>query len=123
MSPRLERRITAYRMNGGMRAPLPPLYRRFAAPFRRHHLFLTPTTPHGAPPADTTVHHTRAMTAGATPSPNTLPSNLNGLPAASLPLRPDHGGLPVGLQVVGPKFAERAAWKPRWKFGRWWVRA
>jgi aspartyl-tRNA(Asn)/glutamyl-tRNA(Gln) amidotransferase subunit A len=83
------------------------LYRQFAKMFRRYDLLLTPTTPHAAPPADT-VYHTQGYDRWRDAIPYTLPFNLTGLPAASLPcgLTPD--GLPVGLQVVGPKFAERA---------------
>ncbi len=83
------------------------LYRRFAALFRRHDLLLTPATPHGAPPADT-VYHTQGYDRRRDVIPYTLPFNLIGLPAASLPCGLTAEGLPVGLQVVGPKFAERA---------------
>ena len=36
----------------------------------------------------------------------TLPASLAGLPGVSLPCGFDAGGLPVGLQLVGPAFAE-----------------
>jgi aspartyl-tRNA(Asn)/glutamyl-tRNA(Gln) amidotransferase subunit A len=83
------------------------LYRRFAELFRRHDLLLTPTTPHAAPPADT-VYHTQGYDRWRDAIPYTLPFNLTGLPAVSLPCGLTAEGLPVGLQVVGPKFAERA---------------
>ncbi|MBW3592158.1 MAG: hypothetical protein KY396_00505, partial [Actinobacteria bacterium] len=46
-----------------------------------------------------------------------LPVNLAGLPAASVPCGFDDGGLPIGLQIVGPRFADdvvlsaAAAWE------------
>ncbi len=35
-----------------------------------------------------------------------LPANLAGLPAASVPIGPGRDGLPVGLQVMGPRWAD-----------------
>ncbi len=83
------------------------LHGQLAKLFRRHHLLLTPTTPHPAPPADT-VYHTQGYDRWRDAIPYTLPFNLTGQPAASLPCGLTADGLPVGLQVVGPKFAERA---------------
>ncbi|QHE97528.1 amidase [Pseudomonas cannabina pv. alisalensis] len=39
-------------------------------------------------------------------TPFTYPFNLSGNPAASLPCGRSSGGLPIGLQVVGPRFAD-----------------
>ena len=39
-------------------------------------------------------------------TPFTYPMNMTGHPAASLPAGRDSGGLPVGLQVVGPRHAD-----------------
>ena len=36
----------------------------------------------------------------------TLPASLAGLPGLSLPAGFGHGGLPVGLQLIGNYFAE-----------------
>ena len=83
------------------------LYQRFAALFRTYDLLLTPTTPHAAPPADI-VYHTQGYDRWRDAIPYTLPFNLTGLPAATLPCGLADDGMPVGLQVVGPKFAERA---------------
>ncbi len=83
------------------------LYQRFAALFRDYDLLLTPTTPHAAPPADI-VYHTQGYDRWRDAIPYTLPFNLTGLPAATLPCGLTDDGLPAGLQVVGPKFAERA---------------
>ena len=50
----------------------------------------------------------RAMTVGCDGVPHTLPFNLTGHPAATVPCGLTEDGLPVGLQVVGPKYSERA---------------
>ena len=36
----------------------------------------------------------------------TVPANLAGLPAVSIPCGRDHTGLPIGMQLTGPKFSE-----------------
>jgi aspartyl-tRNA(Asn)/glutamyl-tRNA(Gln) amidotransferase subunit A len=36
----------------------------------------------------------------------TIPVNMAGLPAISLPCGFDQGGLPIGLQVIAPAFRE-----------------
>ncbi len=41
----------------------------------------------------------------------TLPINLTGLPAISIPCGFSSGGLPVGLQIIGPAFGERAVFR------------
>ncbi len=38
--------------------------------------------------------------------PFTFPFNVTGHPAASVPAGRDSGGMPVGLQIVGPRFAD-----------------
>ncbi len=35
-----------------------------------------------------------------------LPANLAGLPAVTLPIGPGRDGLPVGLQLVGPRWSD-----------------
>jgi len=37
---------------------------------------------------------------------NTYPLNVTGHPALSLPIGRGEGGLPIGLQLIGPYFAE-----------------
>ena len=75
--------------------------------FRRFDLLLTPTLPISAfelsrqrPPAreDTLFGWT----------PFTYPYNLTGLPALTVPMGRDEAGLPLGLQVVGPRGADIA---------------
>ncbi len=68
-------------------------------------LLLTPTTPTPAPPADT-VYHSQSYDRWRHAVPYTLPFNLTGQPAASIPCGVTQAGLPVGLQIVGPRFAE-----------------
>jgi aspartyl-tRNA(Asn)/glutamyl-tRNA(Gln) amidotransferase subunit A len=36
----------------------------------------------------------------------TNPANLAGIPALSLPWGADDAGLPIGMQLLGPRFAE-----------------
>lgn len=36
----------------------------------------------------------------------TVPVNIAGLPALSLPCGKDHGGLPIGMQLIGKPFSE-----------------
>ena len=37
----------------------------------------------------------------------TVPANIAGLPAVSLPCGFDGNGLPIGLQLMGPAFSEQ----------------
>ena len=74
-----------------------------------HTLLLTPTVaapPFAAEGPPPTVIDGREV-GGAGFIPFTYPFNLTGHPAASLPAGCDASGMPVGLQVVAPRFAER----------------
>ena len=82
------------------------LARRFAELHRRFDILLTPTMPHPAPTADT-VYHTPGYDRWDDGVPYTLPFNLTGQPAASIPCGVTADGLPVALQVVGARWAER----------------
>ncbi|MFN0096874.1 MAG: amidase [Dehalococcoidia bacterium] len=76
--------------------------------FEEYDLLLTPTVAakpfvaEGPPP---TVIGGREAGAGGF-IPFTFPFNVTGHPGASLPAGFDSGGMPVGLQVVGPRFAD-----------------
>jgi aspartyl-tRNA(Asn)/glutamyl-tRNA(Gln) amidotransferase subunit A len=72
-------------------------------------VLLTPTTPIRATPigADTVPGNQPASVRAALLS-LTLPFNLIGWPAVSVPVRPRDGGLPAGVQLVGIRFEERA---------------
>ena len=83
------------------------LHRELAVAFREYDLLVTPTTPHAAPSADA-EYNAQGYDRWHDGVPYTLPFNLTGHPAASIPCGLTAGGLPVGLQVVGPKYAERA---------------
>ncbi|PWC26561.1 amidase [Teichococcus aestuarii] len=82
------------------------LHRCFAALHENHDLLLTPTAPHVAPPVET-VYHSPAYDRWRDGVAYTLPFNLTGQPAASIPCGVSRAGLPVGLQVVGPRYGER----------------
>ncbi|MCH8001375.1 MAG: Asp-tRNA(Asn)/Glu-tRNA(Gln) amidotransferase subunit GatA [Proteobacteria bacterium] len=62
---------------------------------------LTPTSPVPATPIDDTPRHH-----GALRHRNTIPFNLTGLPAVSIPCGFTEAGLPIGLQIVGKAFDE-----------------
>ncbi len=72
---------------------------------RRHDLLLTPTMPTPPPPA-ATIYHSAGFDRWSHATPYTVPFNLTGQPAASIPCGLTGDGLPVGLQVIGPRFAE-----------------
>jgi aspartyl-tRNA(Asn)/glutamyl-tRNA(Gln) amidotransferase subunit A len=76
--------------------------------FERYDLLLTPTMPLGA---FEILRNTPGRVAGRPVqglgwSPFTYPFNLTGQPAASLPCGVTAEGLPIGLQVVGRRFAD-----------------
>ena len=71
----------------------------------RHDLLLTPTLPTPPPPAET-IYHSAGFDRWDHATPYTVPFNLTGQPAASMPCGLTDDGLPVGLQVIGPRFAE-----------------
>lgn len=79
------------------------LGRRFALFHQRWDLLLTPATAYPALPAD---HAATAGSRGVALSPFTYPFNLTQQPAASVPAGLTAAGLPVGLQIVGPKHAD-----------------
>jgi aspartyl-tRNA(Asn)/glutamyl-tRNA(Gln) amidotransferase subunit A len=82
------------------------LHNDFARLFRNYDLLLTPTTPHAAPPADI-AYHSQGYDRWRDGVPYTLPFNLTGHPAASIPCGLTDAGLPIGLQVVATAHAER----------------
>lgn len=82
------------------------LGRAFAAFHRDYDLMLTPTMPHVAPPVET-IYHCQAYDRWRDSVPFTLPFNLTGQPASTAPCGLSASGLPIGLQVVGPKYSDR----------------
>ena len=81
----------------------------FEAAFERVDAILTPTTPTPAFPIGEKAEDPLAMYLNDI---YTVSANLAGIPAISLPwgrtpARPDRPALPIGIQLMGPDFAER----------------
>jgi aspartyl-tRNA(Asn)/glutamyl-tRNA(Gln) amidotransferase subunit A len=81
------------------------LARDMALWHQKYDLLLAPVTPTAAPPVET-LYNSDAFPRWSKGAPFTLPFNLTGQPAASMPAGLTHAGLPVGLQIVGPARAE-----------------
>ncbi|MBT3702136.1 MAG: amidase [Alphaproteobacteria bacterium] len=81
------------------------LAEEFSRFYENHDLLMTPTMPSTAPKADV-IYHSETFDRWNDAVPYTVPFNLTGLPAASVPAGLDSRQLPVGLQIVGPRFAE-----------------
>lgn len=79
------------------------LGRHFNAFHQTWDLLLTPTTADAAPVIDTSPDD---LIARPITSPFTYPFNLTQQPAASIPIGLTAQGLPIGLQIVGPKYAD-----------------
>jgi len=81
----------------------------FVAFFQQYELFLTPTI--ATPPYASGIFGPSEVAGEAVSSPLepffTHPFNLTGQPAASVPVGFTDDGLPVGLQIVGRRFAEK----------------
>lgn len=78
---------------------------QFAAFHRDFDLLLTPTQP-TLPPTVETRYHSPEFDRWRHAAPFTVPFNLTGQPAASIPCGISDTGLPIGLQIVGPRFAD-----------------
>lgn len=81
------------------------LGRRLSEFHDRYDLLITPTTP-TRPPSIDTVYHSPEFDRWRHAIPYTMPFNLTGQPAASIQAGLTSDGLPVGLQIVGPRHAE-----------------
>jgi aspartyl-tRNA(Asn)/glutamyl-tRNA(Gln) amidotransferase subunit A len=81
------------------------LARDLALWHERYDLLLAPVTPTAAPPVET-LYNSDAFPRWTKGAPYTLPFNLTGQPAASMPAGLTAAGLPVGLQIVGPLHAD-----------------
>ena len=68
-------------------------------------LLLAPVAPTAAPPVET-LYNSEAFPRWTKGAPYTLPCNLTGQPAASMPAGLTPAGLPVGLQIIGPPRAD-----------------
>lgn len=76
----------------------------FSDAFADCDVILTPTTPYTAFRIGENIDDPLKMYAGDI---CTVTVNIAGLPAISLPCGTDSKGLPVGLQMIGPKFSEQ----------------
>src|SRR5436190_1843486 len=81
------------------------LARDLALWHRKYDLLLAPVTPTAAPPVET-LYNSDAFPRWTKGAPYTLPFNLTGQPAASMPAGLTPAGLPVGLQIIGPPRAD-----------------
>ena len=77
----------------------------FCAAFETCDVILSPTTPTGAFAAGT---HGDDPVAMYLEDAFTVPVNLAGLPALSLPGAQDERGMPLGIQVIGPQKGDAA---------------
>lgn len=74
--------------------------------FERYDLLVTPTMPAPAPRADV-IYHSAEFDRWDDATPYTVPFNLTGNPAASIPVGRAANGLPVGMQIVGARYDEK----------------
>ena len=81
------------------------LARELALWHQKYDLLLAPVTPTAAPPVET-LYNSEAFPRWTKGAPYTLPCNLTGQPAASMPAGLTRAGLPVGLQLIGPPRAD-----------------
>jgi aspartyl-tRNA(Asn)/glutamyl-tRNA(Gln) amidotransferase subunit A len=82
------------------------LAREMAAFHRRYDLLLTPMMPIPALPVGRDLNDPAAEAAWFDWSPFSYPFNLTRQPAASIPCGLTGAGLPIGLQIVGPLYAD-----------------
>lgn len=80
----------------------------FAAVFNDCDVIITPTTPSTAYQIGERIDDVLQMYAG---DRCTVTVNIAGLPALSVPCGCDEKGLPIGMQLIGPKFSEELLFK------------
>jgi aspartyl-tRNA(Asn)/glutamyl-tRNA(Gln) amidotransferase subunit A len=82
------------------------LGQRMAAFHQKYDLLLTPMTPVPALPTGQDLNDAATEHSWIDWSPFSYPFNLTRQPAATVPCGLTRGGLPIGLQIVGPLYAE-----------------
>jgi len=82
------------------------LGRRMGAFHQRYDLLLTPTMPIPALPAGQDLNDPATERHWIDWSPFSYPFNMTRQPAASIPCGLTAGGLPIGLQIVGPLYGD-----------------
>lgn len=75
----------------------------FAQAFSRYDLLITPVSPSTAPGLGESLRDPLNMYLSDV---DTVPVNLAGLPALSMPCGFDSAGMPIGAQLIGPHFGE-----------------
>lgn len=83
------------------------LARDLALWHRNYDLLLAPVAPTAGPPVET-LYNSEAFPRWTKGAPYTLPCNLTGQPAASMPAGLTKAGLPVGIQIIGAPRADEA---------------
>ena len=79
---------------------------QMAAFHQRYELLLTPMMPVAALPVGQDLNDPASETSWVDWSPFSYPFNMTRQPAASIPCGLTSAGLPIGLQIVGPLYAE-----------------
>jgi len=116
-TPELYQPSTLGRLQGGApvsasayadgRRELDRLRRVVGSLFSSVDLLVTPTAPLAAPTIAEGTHQETPPPGGVSPLlRNTQPFDIFGLPAISIPCGFTREGLPIGLQIAGPRFAE-----------------
>ena len=82
------------------------LGQRMAAFHQRYDLLLTPMMPVAALPVGQDLNDPTTERSWIDWSPFSYPFNMTRQPAASIPCGLTRAGLPIGLQIVGPLYAE-----------------
>jgi aspartyl-tRNA(Asn)/glutamyl-tRNA(Gln) amidotransferase subunit A len=100
---------------GRARGVLERMRQELDAAFGKAGLLATPTTPAAAFRLGEKVDDPLAMYLSDI---FTTPANLTGLPAAAVPSGTDAGGLPLSLQILGPRFGEAEVFRAARAFER-----